>query len=1584
MSRISSEITGNPFPGLRPFQEDEDYLFFGREGQIAELIKRLRESKFLAVVGTSGSGKSSLIRAGLVPALHRGAMVGAGANWEVVFTRPGGAPLENLARSLEQSDLYEPDADLLPRLLTCINRSRVGLVDAVKQAGLEPGANFLLIVDQFEEIFRFRNRDEESLIASAHFIASLLEATEQSDINFYVMLTMRSDYLGDCALFPGLAEAVNRGEYLIPRLNREELQSTIVRPIQVAGGRIANRLVQKLLNKVSDNQDQLPILQHALMRTWSFWERSHAASEPVDLAHFESAGEIEYAISKHAGEIMASLSPANQAIAEKMFMALTELGSDRREIRRPTRFDQLQKIVGCSEEDLLRVIEAFRDKGCAFLTPTQGMTIYPDTVIDISHESLMRVWDRLIEWVQQEYQSARIYKRLAETAVLYSENKSGLYRDPDLQIATTWRDQNPTNEAWGSRYHEAYQLALEFLERSQSEQQRESYEREAARERELQQARALAELEKRRADESIASVKRSRIANVVMAGLTIAALVSGVVSFVSYRRAQELFQSQKRTSELLELKSNEAVASNQTATRNKEIAEKQSKLAIDTTNRFIDELIDRIDSGSDPEAMRQRLLKYLGGKVGELRVSDETSDFGNLSMAAAELGFARSLVRLDTSGKGSLSENPKGDADSDSNADGKDVDQDLIAKGGEDVVKRAQEIAVKAEKVIAYTKSKSAGNMKSIWKEMLRTEGLLAEVYQELGRLDDAEKVHRDVVASIEKLISDPKLNATEVAVAQNSRINSLMRLAQVASRRRQYKQAMGLYQQAMRIGEEVVPANEPLDKEVLEESLALLAEACHGVGAIGARFLSATQIAEYFEKSDAAISSIQSGELSSQLRSIQANNLSELGGLYAGINSSKSEEYRKRAEEILDRGSMKRVNPEEIKERSQEAWIWIDRGDDLWEKPESWDTRLQHYKKAFELLATNAQKDPKSRRTKRDLSTAHERIGLAYFNKPPSPSSEDRESAKIEFEKMLEMKKELAENKDDLQAQLELAITYSHFGDIEEQFGEVSKAIPFYDKQKDILEPLFQMYPEEFSVARNLTSLYWNLSEVYQKQGKISESLDCLYRAGAILDQVERIELGPSIAPRFAQMQSFNRMKTLDLEAMSAVGKSASELMDFDFRRRELAFDARWKSYLESKDLASAINLLEPLEQAAQLRQGDYRSLVKGYLTIAQIASSLDVDGGGVGSDEATAESQKLFERYQEKAIQAAEEALANGALSLLNLRQGVDYEPIRKDDRWAEINKPNADYRAFAESILEVGGVVGIIDESNQEKTISPGQNLPDKIYEIVEIILSGSPAIEDRVMRQLRSLRGLRSLMIEAIPGLANDQLKYLAGCRSLKRVGLGGNLQIDETGLVHLAELPELTTLFLGGTRFTSEMAEAVSRLDSVFLLDLNTTLISDESVRPLAKMKSLRDLCLTNNAISDRGVEYLQGLDLYILRLSETDVTDKCLDSLFGMKSLYALNLDVCNITDEGVEKLLKLRSLQALGLESTQVTFGALCKLANLHFLESLHVSFCGLSDEEAAKLKKTLPFCKNINTTARLFGAHTTARRMKPPPANQ
>src|SRR5215469_16217974 len=143
----------NPFPGLRPFRSDEHHLFFGREEQTAALLQLLRTNRFLAVVGTSGSGKSSLVRAGMIPELHGGTMTRAGSTWEVILLRPGGSPIENLARAFVEADLYDPDdPSTLPRLLATLNRSRFGLVEAVKQCdAMDPDANLLVVVDQFEE-----------------------------------------------------------------------------------------------------------------------------------------------------------------------------------------------------------------------------------------------------------------------------------------------------------------------------------------------------------------------------------------------------------------------------------------------------------------------------------------------------------------------------------------------------------------------------------------------------------------------------------------------------------------------------------------------------------------------------------------------------------------------------------------------------------------------------------------------------------------------------------------------------------------------------------------------------------------------------------------------------------------------------------------------------------------------------------------------------------------------------------------------------------------------------------------------------------------------------------------------------------------------------------------------------------------------------------------------------------------------------------------------------------------------------------------------------------------------------------------
>ena len=201
----------NPFPGLRPFEMQEKYLFFGREDQTVELLKRLGQARFMAVVGTSGSGKSSLVRAGLLPELHGGTMTDAGSSWEIAVMRPGGDPLTNLAKSLEDSGIYDTDEEGYYRhLRAMLGRSTMGLIEAVSQSTLEKEDNLLIVVDQFEEIFRFRSSSGKHAEEAANFISLLLEATQQTSKSIFVTITMRSDFLGDCSQFRGLAEAVEQ------------------------------------------------------------------------------------------------------------------------------------------------------------------------------------------------------------------------------------------------------------------------------------------------------------------------------------------------------------------------------------------------------------------------------------------------------------------------------------------------------------------------------------------------------------------------------------------------------------------------------------------------------------------------------------------------------------------------------------------------------------------------------------------------------------------------------------------------------------------------------------------------------------------------------------------------------------------------------------------------------------------------------------------------------------------------------------------------------------------------------------------------------------------------------------------------------------------------------------------------------------------------------------------------------------------------------------------------------------------------------------------------------------------------------
>lgn len=487
----------NPFPGLRPFEPEEDHLFFGREKEIDELLRRLRFHRFVSVVGTSGSGKSSLVRSGLIPALQSGLMAKAGSSWRVSVVRPGVNPITNLAVSLNAPDVLGAEDRSSPGhilLEATLRRSALGLVEACRRAQIAPDDNLLVVVDQFEELFRFRqNCQNENLGDEAvAFVKLILEATQQNELPIYVVLTMRSDFIGDCTEYPGLPEAVNAGMYLVSRMTREEVRSAITGPVAVAGGQIAPRLVLRLLNDLGSDQDRLPVLQHALMRTWEHWQESGRLAGPMDLADYEAIGTVGNALSLHAEDAYKQTGDEkHRRITQRLFKSLTDTYSDPRGVRRPTSIRELAAICDAPEADVIQIVEIFREKGRSFLMPPPEVALESDSVIDISHESLMRCWDRLAAWAEEERSSAEFYERLSKAAAWFEEGKAGLWRDPELEFAIRWwKDDDPT-QAWALRYDGSFMNVLDFLDRSMQDRDRIAAEVERARRQRLQRLWAL-------------------------------------------------------------------------------------------------------------------------------------------------------------------------------------------------------------------------------------------------------------------------------------------------------------------------------------------------------------------------------------------------------------------------------------------------------------------------------------------------------------------------------------------------------------------------------------------------------------------------------------------------------------------------------------------------------------------------------------------------------------------------------------------------------------------------------------------------------------------------------------------------------------------------------------------------------------------------------------------------------------------------------------------------------------------------------------------------------------------------------------
>jgi energy-coupling factor transporter ATP-binding protein EcfA2 len=433
MSELSDLSVGSsPYPGLRPFRSDEADIFFGREEYVDHLLEKLGQNRFLAVMGPSGCGKSSLLQAGVIPALQTGFLADAGAEWRIATMRPGNHPMERLAESLLAETALGPERAGTPAaaavLQATLLRGPLGLVEVLRETPLPEAASLLLLVDQFEEIFRFRQQGYNSEAEADTFVELLLATIAQRAVPVYVVLTMRSDFLGDCALFHDLPEAINNSQFLTPRLTRTQQQVAIEGPASVFGGTIEAALVNRLLNDMGLDPDQLPLMQHILMRMWTRKVAAIAEGREKDtqeagltltLADYAAIGGLSEALSWHADEAFAELDERHQRVAEVLFRCLSERSLERRDTRRPVPVSTVAAVAGVSWQQVAEVVEVFRRPDRSFLTPPSGMALHPETILDISHESLIRQWRRMTEWVDKEARSAEAYRRLEQTARLW-------------------------------------------------------------------------------------------------------------------------------------------------------------------------------------------------------------------------------------------------------------------------------------------------------------------------------------------------------------------------------------------------------------------------------------------------------------------------------------------------------------------------------------------------------------------------------------------------------------------------------------------------------------------------------------------------------------------------------------------------------------------------------------------------------------------------------------------------------------------------------------------------------------------------------------------------------------------------------------------------------------------------------------------------------------------------------------------------------------------------------------------------------------------------------------------------------------
>jgi WD40 repeat protein len=615
----------NPFPGLRPFTAEESEYFFGRENESSEIAGKLIRNKFVAVTGASGSGKSSLILCGVLPKIRNLSSKGTGA-WRILTMKPGNDPFGNLADTFTENILNtEQKSELGNEILKLFKEKPDGIAEVMIKLSPIINGKVVLFIDQFEELFRYGSPETGigTGAETAAFVDLLTNSITHDNPDFHLIIAIRSDLISVCERYRGFTDLLNNSNYLVSRMNREHFREVIVGPVKNAGAEIDNDLVELLIEEVNDRADQLPVLQHALMRTWMHWKEMDEPERPIDYTDYSSTGTMKDAISRHSDEIYDRLSPDGKRICEKLFKIITGKGSDNKGVRYPSNIKTIRSAVRCTGDELIEVIEEFRNPTISVLTPHYSVPLDDDSIIDLSHESLIHLWDRLKKWVDEETSSVQMYLRLSEASALYQQGKTGLLKQPDLQLAINWREENKPSLWWAQKYNPAYERAMVYLRTSEKE---------------------FIESEERKARHNKWRLHRIRIISTIFAGVALMAALTMIAAFISkvsadsHRRIAEKqmneIEVQKKAADeyaAIALKRSVEADSNAIAASRREQVEKI--LRKNAENQVISGKNDLIEARHESEAAVQASLVAMMNADSALRQKNEIQRLRMISIA---------------------------------------------------------------------------------------------------------------------------------------------------------------------------------------------------------------------------------------------------------------------------------------------------------------------------------------------------------------------------------------------------------------------------------------------------------------------------------------------------------------------------------------------------------------------------------------------------------------------------------------------------------------------------------------------------------------------------------------------------------------------------------------------------------------------------------------------------------------------------------------------------------------------------------------------------------------------------------------